>query len=282
MKRSLCLAVVLGAAVAAGALWLAPAVNAITYGFVDDQRSFPNVGAFVVQRTTDGQIFPICSGTLIAPTVFLTAGHCTAFYTQDLAPSGFTALVSFDSPIGFGGLTDLGATRLIPVVQVVTNPAFNQSQSDSGDLGVLVLPARATRGIPAARLPRAGLLEELSAQGGLHGSQFTAVGYGLQNRVTGGGPPFFQDANPVPRMFAFSSFHALNPGYLRLSQNPSHGDGGTCFGDSGGPNFLEVDGQRILVATTVTGDAVCRECNVDYRLDTDSARSFLRQFVRLP
>lgn len=49
---------------------------------------------------------------------------------------------------------------------------------------------------------------------------FTAVGYGVQDRVVGGGIPFFQDLNPVPRMFAFSSFDALNPGFLRLSQNP--------------------------------------------------------------
>jgi hypothetical protein len=269
-------------ALGAAGLLSAPAVRAITYGFVDDDRAFPNVGAFIVQRASDGAIFPICSGTLISPTVFLTAAHCTAFYTQDLAPLGFTALVSFDSPIGFGALTDLKRTKLIPAVQVVTNPAFNQAQSDSGDIGVLVLPQRATRGIPPAALPPRGLLDELSAQNGLHDAVFTAVGYGLQNRVTGGGPPFFEDANPIPRMFAFSGFHSLNPGYLRLSQNPSTGDGGTCFGDSGGPNFLEVDGRRVLAATTVTGDAVCRATNVDYRLDTDSARGFLGSFVRLP
>jgi secreted trypsin-like serine protease len=280
--RPLRTAASLAALLAAAAILSPPAVRAITYGFIDDDRSFPNVGAFIVQRTSDGRIFPICSGTLISPTVFLTAAHCTAFYLQDLAPRGFTALVSFDSPIGFGELTDLGATNLIPVLQVVTNPNFNPAQSDSGDIGVLILPARATRGVSPATLPSQGLLDQLAAQNGLHGAVFTAAGYGLQNRVTGGGPPFFEDANPVPRMFAFSSFHSLNPGYLRLSQNPATGDGGTCFGDSGGPNFLDVQGQRILVASTVTGDAVCRATNVDYRLDTASARAFLGQFVTLP
>ena len=101
---------------------------------------------------------------------------------------------------------------------------------------------------------------------------YTAVGYGLQNRVTGGGEPFFQDRNPVPRMYSFSSFDSLNGGYIRLSQNPSTGNGGTCFGDSGGPNFLNVNGTRTLVAITITGDSVCRSTNVDYRLDTASAR----------
>ena len=65
--------------------------------------------------------------------------------------------------------------------------------------------------------------------------------------------------------------------------NPSLGNGGTCTGDSGGPNFLGDNGEtNILAATTVTGDAACKSTNVDYRLDTASARWFLGQYVDLP
>lgn len=257
-------------------------LRAIVFGFVDENNTYSNVGAFIVQSPATGRIFPICSGTIISPTVFLTAGHCTEFFTNDLAPRGFTAFVSFDRSIAFGNLTNLRDTRLIPVQQVITNPNFNQSQADSGDLGVLLIPARLTRGITPATLPTEGELDQLAAMNGLKGAVFTAVGYGLQNRVVGGGVPFFQDMNPIPRMFAFSSFNALNGGYLRLSQNEATGDGGTCFGDSGGPNFLNVDGVQLLAATTVTGDAVCEATNVTYRLDTRSARAFLGQFVTLP
>lgn len=257
-------------------------LRAIVFGFVDENNTYSNVGAFIVQSPATGRIFPICSGTIISPTVFLTAGHCTEFFTDDLAPRGFTAFVSFDRSIAFGNLTNLRDTRLIPVQQVITNPNFNQSQADSGDLGVLLIPARLTRGITPATLPTEGELDQLAAMNGLKGAVFTAVGYGLQNRVVGGGVPFFQDMNPIPRMFAFSSFNALNGGYLRLSQNEATGDGGTCFGDSGGPNFLNVDGVQLLAATTVTGDAVCEATNVTYRLDTRSARAFLGQFVTLP
>lgn len=257
-------------------------LRAIVFGFVDENNTYSNVGAFIVQSPATGRIFPICSGTLISPTVFLTAGHCTEFLTNDLAPRGFTAFVSFDRSIAFGNLTNLRDTRLIPVQQVITNPNFNQSQADSGDLGVLLIPARLTRGITPATLPTEGELDQLAAMNGLKGAVFTAVGYGLQNRVVGGGVPFFQDMNPIPRMFAFSSFNALNGGYLRLSQNEATGDGGTCFGDSGGPNFLNVDGVQLLAATTVTGDAVCEATNVTYRLDTRSARAFLGQFITLP
>jgi len=256
-------------------------VRAITYGFVDTNNVFGNVGAFIVKSPTTSRIVPICSGTLIAPSVFLTASHCTVFYTDDLAARGFTAFVSFDNPIPFADLTS-PRTNLIPVTEVVTNPRFNQSQSDSGDIAVLILPQRATRGITPATLPPAGLLDQLAAQNGLQSAVFTPVGYGLQNRVVGGGPPFFQDLNPAPRMYAFSSFNALNGGYLRLSQNPATGNGGTCFGDSGGPNFFNVNGVRILTATTVTGDAVCRSTNVTYRLDIVSAREFLASYVTLP
>jgi hypothetical protein len=258
------------------------ALRAITYGFVDTNGTFSSTGAFIVQRPSDGRIFPICSGTLISPTVFLTAAHCTAFFNDELAPLGFTAQVSFDGSIPFGSQTDLQHTKLIAVTEAITNPNFTNAQNDSGDIGVLILPTRSTRGITPAILPTRELLSQLAARNGLRNAIFIPAGYGVQNRVVGGGTPFFEDANPVPRMFAYSSFDSLNGGYLRLSQNPSTGDGGTCFGDSGGPNFLDVDGKRILVATTVTGDAVCRSTNVDYRLDTASARDFLGQFVTLP
>jgi len=273
---------VLAVVVAASITFISPArVKAIVYGFVDTNNVFSNSGAFIVKSPTTGDIFPICSGTLISPTVFLTASHCTVFFENDLAPLGFRAFVSFDNPIPFGDLTS-NQTRLIPVTQVVTNPNFNQAQSDTGDIAVLLVCAKDTHGITPAQLPPAGLLDQLAAQNGLKSAVFTPVGYGLQNRVTGGGPPFFQDMNPVPRMYANAGFNALNNTFLRLSQNPAVGNGGACFGDSGGPNFLDYNGARLLVAITITGDAVCRSTNVVYRTDTASARNFLAPYVALP
>ena len=177
---------------------------------------------------------------MITANVFLTAGHCTDFYTQDLAREGFTAFVSLDPAIPFGSLTT-SKTELLPAAHVVTNPNFSLAQSDPGDIGVLILEKN-VRGVTPATLPECGLLDQLVAQNGLKTASFTNVGYGLQNRVVGGGVPFFQDLNPIPRMFSFSSFNSLNGGFLRLSQNASTGNGGTCFGDSGGPNFLTVAG----------------------------------------
>ena len=254
-------------------LLLSPKASAITYGFVDSNNTYRNTGAFIVKSPTTGQIFPICSGTMITNNVFLTASHCTIFFTQDLAPEGYVAYVSLDQSIPFGSLTS-NKTNLLAVAHVVTNPNYNQSQSDSGDIGALIL-ARNVNGVAPAVLPSCGLLDQLVAQNGLKTALFTNVGYGVQNRVVGGSVPFFQDINPIPRMFSFSSFNSLNGGYLRLSQNASTGNGGTCFGDSGGPNFMTLNGQQLIVSITITGDSVCRSTNVDYRLDTVSAQGFL-------
>ena len=157
---------------------------------------------------------------MITTNVFLTASHCTVFYEQDLAPEGYVAYVSLDTLIPFGSLTS-SKTNLLSVAHVVSNPNYNQRQSDSGDIAVLILD-RNVRGVTPATLPACGLLDQLAAQNGLQNAVFTNAGYGLQNRVVGGGGvPFYQDLNPVPRMFSFSSFNSLNGGYLRLSQNPS-------------------------------------------------------------
>jgi hypothetical protein len=272
MRRISCCLFLLVSAIALTMLLTPSRVKAITYGSVDSNNTYSNVGAYIVKSPT-GEIFPICSGTLITSNVFLTASHCTQYFTDTLAPQGYTAYVSFDKSIPFGNLTS-AKTKLLPVKYTVTNPNYNQSQSDSGDIGVLILQSN-VKGITPAILPTCGLLDQLAAQNGLKNAVFTAAGYGLQNRVVGGGVPYFQDRNPIPRMYAFSGFNALNGGYIRLSQNPATGNGGTCFGDSGGPDFLTVNGQQILAAITITGDSVCQSTNVDYRLDTPSAQGFL-------
>ena len=112
--------------------------------------------------------------------------------------------------------------------------------------------------------------------------KFTAVGYGGQEPVNQPGGPVI--AYLDTREYAVSSLDAVNPSWLRLSQNQATGDGGTCYGDSGGPNFLGAGASEtnIVAATTITGDVFCKATNVVYRTDTPSARNFLAQFVTLP
>jgi hypothetical protein len=84
-------------------------------------------------------------------------------------------------------------------------------------------------------------------------------------------------------MYGFSTFSALKVGLLQLSINSTLNNGGDCSGDSGGPNFLPVNGKLILMATnSVGGDNVCRATSGNYRLDTATARDFLKNYVSLP
>src|ERR1043166_6084400 len=194
MKRLICsFIVVLGLVL--GSLFLSPPAAAITYGFIDSSNTFANTGAFIVKDTSTGQMFPICSGTMITSNVFRTASDCTASFQQELAPEGYVAYVSLDSSIPFGSLTS-SKTNLLPVAHIVTNPNYNQSQSDSGDIAVLILD-RNVKGVTPATLPACGLLDQMVAQNGLKNATFTNAGYGLQNRVVGGGGGrFFQHLNP--------------------------------------------------------------------------------------
>ncbi len=105
---------------------------------------------------------------------------------------------------------------------------------------------------------------------------FTAVGYGTVRETKTTGPnAFFFDAM---RRYAVQSYLSLQRAWLLLSGNPSTGNGGTCYGDSGGPHFLGGRTSNLIVAVTVAGDAVCRATDKDYRLDTVWARKFLEQF----
>jgi V8-like Glu-specific endopeptidase len=231
---------------------------AITYGQPDGELH-PNVGALV--GTFNGQTYPYCSGALISSTVFLTAAHC------DIGTA--TVYVTFDSVYTSQAKLYRGT--------FIGDPLYNQAQSDPHDIAVVVLD-KPIRGRTPASLPLAGQFDHLGQD-----QQFTAVGYGGQEPVItpGSGPVIgYLDT----REYAVSSFNASGPGYLRLSQNPSTGDGGTCYGDSGGPNFLGAGETEsdIIAGTTITGDVFCRATNVIYRLDTASARDFLSAFVPVP
>jgi len=69
------------------------------------------------------------------------------------------------------------------------------------------------------------------------------------------------------------TFDALNNAWVRLAMTAPQGNGGACYGDSGGPNFTTINGTTLLVGDTVTGDTPCYATNVAYRTDTASARS---------
>ena len=227
---------------------------AITNGSPDGS-GHPAVGGLVAAQAYSDGTWIYCSGTLVTPTVFVTAAHCA---------EGARVRVTFSSAYQDGDKAYAGTWH--------ADPLYSQTQSDPHDLAVVVLD-KAVTGITPARLPGAGQLD------GLPGTQqFTSVGYGAYEVTNspGGHQYLYDDVRGV----ATGTLNSTNPAWLRISMNPSTGNGGTCYGDSGGPNFL--GSGNVLAATTITGDAVCRSTNVTYRLDTAPARAFLGQYVRLP
>ena len=61
-----------------------------------------------------------------------------------------------------------------------------------------------------------------------------------------------------------------------MSQNQATDDGGTCYGDSGGPAFwMEPDGTEILVGVTSWGDASCVSSAFNYRMDIPDTLGFI-------
>lgn len=236
---------------------LVPALPAaaITNG-VPDRTAHPNVGGLLSPTQYSDGTWIYCSGTLISPTVFLTAAHC--------GEDGERVAVTFDPAYEAGDTVYFGTFE--------ADPLYTHAQNDPHDIAVVVLDDP-VEGITPALLPEAGSLSDLTV-----GQTFTSVGYGAYEvtRGPGGHTYLYNDV----RMRATGALYAVNPAWLRISMNLSTGSGGTCYGDSGGPNFL--DDTDIVAAITITGDAICRATNVVYRLDTESARMFLSQYVLLP
>ncbi|MGH7714181.1 MAG: trypsin-like serine protease [Gemmatimonadaceae bacterium] len=242
----------------------------ITNGTPTGDNSYTNVGALLFDFDQNGIITgddTLCSGSLIAPTVFLTAAHCVSFFAPNAQLYVSFSADLYDSPL-----------KVIAASRFHFDPAFGHDNGDLHDLAVIILPAAKTSGITPLQLPREGLLDDLAAKGGLVGQLFVNVGYGV-DATQRGVPRFTFDG---VRKFSKSLFQALVPAWLWLSRNPHRTrQGGDCFGDSGSPKFFDGN-TTLIVATVTTGDQVCRATSRDYRLDTSSARTFLGQFVSLP
>jgi hypothetical protein len=197
--------------------------------------------------------------------VFLTAAHCVVdFETEDVDP-----YVTFDPAFNSGSTLIAGTIHI--------DPAYRQAQSDPNDLAVITFSSDVS-GVTPAALPTLGQLNNAQK-----GAKFTAVGYGDVDPTFGGGPPVFDNPDNE-RRYAVSALQTVNRAWLRLSQNAVKGNGGTCYGDSGGPNFIGagLGETNVVAALTNTGDAQCVATSVVYRLDTSTARSFLDDFVSVP
>jgi len=247
------------------ALFVAPA-QAITYG-TEDGQLHPYVGG-IVEQDPESIWYgtPYCSGSLVSPTVFVTAAHCGGYARVP---------VSFEETIAPGSKLYWGTWY--------QHPSYYGGEDNPNDVAVVVLD-KPVRTSAYARIARAGLLNEMKAAGTLNQSTiFTSVGYGSQETEPphGWGRPGSPLTYLDTREWAIGTFNSLGKGYMTISQNPHAGSGGTCYGDSGGPQFLGDQSSNLQVSVTVTGDVFCKSTNKVQRLDIPSVQGWLSQFVAL-
>jgi hypothetical protein len=227
-----------------------------------------NVGALLIDEDADGSIDFLCSGSLIAETVFLTAGHCVDF------PAGALFFVTFAPDV-----TPL-PSDLIPSTATHLLRPFGPPHWGAGDLGVVILPAGATSGIQPLELPPEGFLDEFATQGNQVGQHAVNVGYGIAGGRGNQPSPEFDGVRKV----ALTPIRFVHRDIIGLFQNTTAtGEGGTCFGDSGSPLFLEGQDPDVVVGVlSYTNDPGCHSIGGAFRLDTPTAREFLDDFVTLP
>jgi hypothetical protein len=268
------------AVLASVGLVAAPA-NAITGGSPDG-NAHPNVGVLVFYESDGGRYR--CTGTLISPTVVLTAAHCTADTVGKILVS-FDSTIAKQAPSGFPVAADptkgYTGNETLPGGYFVGTGSAHPQYSDFTDLdnwndaGVVVLTK--SPGIAPAALAPTNYLDAF-AQPKLNHTLFTVVGYGTEVRKPDSGPQKPQPMSyPLIRRVTTSPGQKLTAQILQLNGNPNdtRGGGGTCFGDSGGPVFLN---NFIVAVTSYSYTDNCRYLGGYQRVDIPVVRNWITSY----
>ena len=279
--RKLLLGVVAAAALIFGAA--APA-SAITGNYVEDTEH-PYVG-LVVFYDDAGEFASRCSGSLLTPTVFLTAGHCTdgnasaRVYFQQDAGANSDPPTEVD-PIS--GYPETCAGDTLGVLCATSDELYNYGFDDFAsfpntfDAGIVILDQPiALDEYGALAVP--GSLDRLATARGTQDVTFTASGYGLT------------ESSPVAvtsfreRLMAsgiLTNLRSANTdGFNLQTSGNGAGRGGTCSGDSGGPVFYGGYESNTIVAVTSFGlNSWCRGVDFSYRTDRQEVLDWIASVV---
>jgi len=253
---------------------LSSTAYAIKYGQPDEGNNWSYV-CWVVTYPGEGPWLYLGSGSLIAPTVVLTAGHVAD--VGDLV--GAFAYVSFAPnpswPYGVGSdWITVDSWHTHPDYEIGQDPQLKEWISD--DVGILILEKKVKR-IGSAQLPDAGFVDTI-----LMKQDVDLVGYGVQFQIHGGGPPDWTWYDfPPQRYYAqaelIASEHVMSDGFMRVTSNPGGDTGGTCSGDSGSP-ILKAGTNIVLGVCSWGTNGNCAGVSYEQRIDIPKILTWIQEF----
>jgi len=246
---------------------------AITDGHPDGE-GHPHVVLIIMD--IGGQPAYRCSGTLLSPTIVLTAGHCAG------APDEFSGMRIFtESNVQDGDNTypSAGGPNSIEALDWAAHPDYPDYPFIYNDVGMIQL-SESLNLDEYGTLPEVDQLDVLKTKRGKQNTTFTAVGYGLQESFPDAAS--WKNVAYKIRYVAYPKLIQINvPGFtgdfsLLLSNNPN--TGGTCFGDSGGPNFLG-DSNVVAGVTSFGINSNCAGTGGVFRMDRQNVLDFVNDFI---
>ncbi|MEO6578023.1 MAG: trypsin-like serine protease [Candidatus Limnocylindria bacterium] len=257
---------------------LAPA-SAITKNYVKDfEHPFVGLAAFYDEA---GDFSHRCSGSLLNPTVFLTAGHCTdneaggvmasarIWFQQDAG----TRFDGVQDPVT--GYPDACLAQPCATASEMYNYGFDNFAGfpDTHDAGIVILDTPIYLNEYGTLAPVGALDALLGTARGQKDTTFLASGYGLSYSS----PVAFESFRE--RLMGFGKLTNLNSantaGFNLQTNGNGKGNGATCSGDSGGPIFWPADTNQIVAVTSFGLNPWCRGVDFSYRVDTAAVQTWI-------